>query len=155
MIISLENRVKLLGYCSEARSYKIFKENKAAIISLNEEELERFNFQKGDTEGVVNYALSIEGVIFAVFIVEKEGIVKLSLRSKGNFKVNEIAKKYFNGGGHMNAAGGISDVSVEETIENFKEIFNQYKTQINKHKTLKNEENTFNTCNFFRTNTNN
>ena len=124
-----ENRVKLLGYCLNHK-LQIFKENKAAIISLNAEELERFNFQKGDTEGVVNYALSIEGIIFAVFIAEKEGMVKLSLRSKGDFKVNEIAKKYFNGGGHMNAAGGISDVSVEETIENFKEIFNQYKTKL-------------------------
>ena len=124
-----ENRVKLLGYCLNHK-LQIFKENKAAIISLNAEELKRFNFKKGDTEGVVNYALSIEGIIFAVFIAEKEGMVKLSLRSKGDFKVNEIAKKYFNGGGHMNAAGGISDVSVEKTIENFKEIFNQYKTQL-------------------------
>ena len=79
---------------------------------------------------MVNYALSIEGIIFAVFIAEKEGMVKLSLRSKGDFKVNEIAKKYFNGGGHMNAAGGISDVSVEETIEKLKDIFKEHKTQL-------------------------
>ena len=124
-----ENRVKLLGYCLNQKLL-IFKENKAAIISLNAEELEQFNFQKGDTEGVVNYALSIEGIIFAAFIAEKEGIVKISLRSKGDFKVNEIAKKYFSGGGHVNAAGGISNVSVEETIENLKEIFNQHKTQL-------------------------
>ena len=124
-----ENRVKLLGYCLNHK-LQIFKENKAAIISLMAEELERFNFQKGDTEGVVNYALGIEGIMFAVFIAEKEGIVKLSLRSKGDFKVNEIAKKYFNGGGHMNAAGGISDVSVEETIEKLKDIFKEHKTQL-------------------------
>ena len=124
-----ENRVKLLGYCLNHK-LQIFKENKAAIISLNAEELKRFNFKKGDTEGVVNYALSIEGIIFAVFIAEKEGMVKLSLRSKGDFKVNEIAKKYFNGGGHMNAAGGISDVSVEKTIEKLKDIFKEHKTQL-------------------------
>ncbi len=111
-----ENRVKLLGYCLNQKLL-LFKENNSAIISLTAEELKRFNFQKGDTEGVVNYALTIEDVIFAAFIAEKEGMVKLSLRSKGNFKVNEIAKKYFNGGGHMNAAGGISNVSVAETIE--------------------------------------
>ena len=124
-----ENRVKLLGYCLNHK-LQIFKENKAAIISLNAEELKRFNFKKGDTEGVVNYALSIEGIIFAVFIAEKEGVVKLSLRSKGDFKVNEIAKKYFSGGGHKNAAGGISDVSVKETIEKLKDIFKEHKTQL-------------------------
>lgn len=124
-----ENRVKLLGYCLNQK-LKIFKENKSAIISLNAKELERFNFQKGDTEGVVNYALMIEGVVCAAFIAEKEGVVKLSLRSKGNFKVNEIAKRYFNGGGHTNAAGGISDVSVEETIIKLESIFNKYKSEI-------------------------
>ena len=96
----------------------------------NAEELKQFNFKKGDTEGVVNYALTIEDVIFAVFIAEKEGVVKLSLRSKGEFWVNEIAKKYFSGGGHKNAAGGISDVSVEETIEKLKDIFKEHKTQL-------------------------
>jgi phosphoesterase RecJ-like protein len=124
-----ENRVKLLGYCLNQK-LQIFKENKAAIISLNAEELKQFKFKKGDTEGIVNYALSIEDIIFAVFIAEKEGLVKLSLRSKGNFKVNEIAKKYFSGGGHKNAAGGISDISVNDTIEKLKEIFNEYKTQL-------------------------
>ena len=124
-----KNRVKLLGYCLNQK-LQIFKENKAAIISLNAEELKQFKFKKGDTEGIVNYALSIEDIIFAVFIAEKEGLVKLSLRSKGNFKVNEIAKKYFSGGGHKNAAGGISDISVNDTIEKLKEIFNEYKTQL-------------------------
>ena len=106
---------------------QIFRENKAAIISLNAEELERFNFQKGDTEGVVNYALSIEGIIFAVFIAEKEGVVKLSLRSKGSVKVNDIAKKYFQGGGHINASGGVSQVSVNKTIKKLEEIINNLK----------------------------
>ena len=124
-----ENRVKLLGYCLN-KKLMIFKENKSAIISLTAEELKHFNFKKGDTEGIVNYALSIEDIIFAIFITEKEGKVKLSLRSKGDFQVNEIAKKYFNGGGHKNAAGGISDISVNETIETLKEIFNQYNTQL-------------------------
>ncbi|OUV76542.1 MAG: DHH family phosphoesterase [Flavobacteriales bacterium TMED123] len=124
-----DNRLKLLGYCLNQK-LQILKENNAAIISLNAEELEKFNFQKGDTEGVVNYALMIEGIVCAAFIAEKEGMVKLSLRSKGDFKVNEIAKKYFNGGGHTNAAGGVSDLSVEETIIKLESIFNKYKSEI-------------------------
>jgi phosphoesterase RecJ-like protein len=124
-----ENRLKLLGYCLNQK-LQIFKENKAAIISLDAEELEKFNFKKGDTEGVVNYALMIEGIVCAAFITEKQGMVKLSLRSKGDFKVNEIAKKYFNGGGHTNAAGGISDVSVEKTIIKLESIFDKYKSEL-------------------------
>lgn len=124
-----EDRTKLLGYCLNDK-LQIFPELNSAIISLTEEELDRFNFKKGDTEGVVNYALAIKGIIFAVFIAEKEGKVKLSLRSKGDFKVNEIAKKYFSGGGHMNASGGISDRSVEGTVKKVVEVFEEYKNEL-------------------------
>jgi phosphoesterase RecJ-like protein len=124
-----EDRTKLLGYCLNDK-LQIFPELNSAIISLTEEELDRFNFKKGDTEGVVNYALAIKGIIFAVFIAEKEGKVKLSLRSKGDFKVNEIAKKYFSGGGHMNASGGISDRSVEGTVKKVIEVFEEYKNEL-------------------------
>ena len=124
-----EDRTKLLGYCLNDK-LQIFPELNSAIISLTEEELDRFNFKKGDTEGVVNYALAIKGIIFAVFIAEKEGKVKLSLRSKGDFKVNEIAKKYFSGGGHMNASGGISDRSVEGTVKKVIEVFEEYKKEL-------------------------
>ena len=102
---SSANRVRLLGYCLN-KKLLLYPENNSAIISLTAEELEQFKFQKGDTEGFVNYPLAIKGIKFAIFIAEKEGVVKLSLRSKGNFKVNKIANKYFNGGGHMNASGG-------------------------------------------------
>ena len=108
----------------------LYPENKAAIISLTAEELESFNFKKGDTEGFVNYALAIQGIRFAVFITEKEGLVKLSLRSKGAFKVNTIAKKYFAGGGHINAAGGVSQVSVKETVNEVEKIINKYKKEL-------------------------
>ena len=117
------DRIKLLGYCLNEKLL-LYPENNAAIISLTAEELERFNFKKGDTEGFVNYCLAIEGINFAAFITEKEGIVKLSLRSKGNVKVNEIAKKYFHGGGHINAAGGISQASVDKTIKILEKIIN-------------------------------
>jgi len=120
---SSENRMRLLGYCLKEKLL-LYPENNSAIISLNAEELDRFGFQKGDTEGFVNYALAIKGIKFATFITEKEGVVKLSLRSKGNFKVNKIAEKYFNGGGHMNASGGFSQLSVAETIKIVEKIIN-------------------------------
>ena len=126
---SSSNRIKLLGYCLD-KKLLLYPENNSAIISLNAEELEKFKFKNGDTEGFINYALGIKGIKFATFIAEKEGIVKLSLRSKGNFKVNEIASKYFNGGGHTNASGGTSQLSVNETIKKVEEIINNYKEKI-------------------------
>jgi len=127
---SSANRMKLLGYCLN-KKLLLYPENNSAVISLTAEELEQFNFKKGDTEGVVNYALAIKGIVFAVFIAEKDGMVKLSLRSKGNFKVNEIANKYFSGGGHMNASGGISEVSVNDTIKIVEKIISDNKTELN------------------------
>ena len=121
-----EDRVKLLGYCLNNKLL-VYPENNSAIISLNGSELKRFNFKKGDTEGFVNYCLSIKDIKFAAFIVEKEGVVKLSLRSKGKIKVNEIAKKHFNGGGHINAAGGISQMSVKQTIKKLEDIIKNLK----------------------------
>ena len=118
---SSPNKIKLLGYCLNEKLL-LYPENNAAIISLTAKELKKFNYQKGDTEGMVNYALSIKGITFAVFLVEKDEIVKLSLRSKGDFKVNEIAKKYFSGGGHMNASGGISSKSLNDTIIQLEKI---------------------------------
>ena len=124
------DRMKLLGYCLNDKML-LFPENNSAIISLSNKELKKFNFKKGDTEGIINYALAIKGIIFAAFIVERDNIVKLSLRSKGSFKVNEIAKKYFSGGGHENAAGGISTKNIESTIDKVKEIINNYKNELN------------------------
>ena len=120
---SSADRIKLLGFCLNEKLL-LYPENNAAIISLSAEELKQFNFKKGDTEGFVNYCLAIEGITFAVFITEKEGIVKLSLRSKGNVNVNTIAKEYFQGGGHRNASGGISQVSVNKTITILETIIN-------------------------------
>ena len=127
---SSESRMKLLGYCLNEKLLVLMK-NKSAIISLSSDELDRFNFKKGDTEGVVNYALAIEGIIFAAFVIEKDGVIKLSLRSKGEFRVNEIAKKYFSGGGHINAAGGVSSLNMNQTIEKLKDITNKYSKKLN------------------------
>ena len=126
---SSANRMRLLGYCLNEKLL-LYPENNSAIISLTAEELAQFKFQKGDTEGFVNYALAIKGIKFAIFITEKEGVVKLSLRSKGNFKVNEIANKYFNGGGHMRASGGVSQVTVNETIKIVEKIIKDYKKEL-------------------------
>ena len=128
---SSANRIKLLGYCLNEKLL-LYPENNSAIISLSASELERFEFQQGDTEGFINYALAIKGIKFAVFIAEKDGLVKLSLRSKGTFKVNEIAKKYFEGGGHTNAAGGVSQVDVNETIKIIEGIIKKYNKELTK-----------------------
>ncbi|MCK0131099.1 bifunctional oligoribonuclease/PAP phosphatase NrnA [Flavobacteriaceae bacterium F08102] len=103
-----------------------------AYISLSQNELNNFNYKKGDTEGFVNYALSLANVVFAVIFIEdqKQGIIKMSFRSKGNFSVNEFARKNFNGGGHHNAAGGKSEDSLSATIEKFKELLPLYKNEL-------------------------
>jgi len=124
------DRMKLLGYCINDKLL-LYPENNAAIISLTDEELNKFNFKKGDTEGIINYALAIKGIIFAVLIVQRGDIVKLSLRSKGEFKVNLIANKYFQGGGHTNASGGISYLTVNETIKKVENIINIHKEELN------------------------
>ncbi|MCX2678508.1 bifunctional oligoribonuclease/PAP phosphatase NrnA [Galbibacter sp. EGI 63066] len=101
-------------------------------IALSKEELEQFNYKKGDTEGFVNYGLSLKGVIFAVIFIEsaQDDIIKISLRSKGDFSVNEFARKHFNGGGHINAAGGRSEFSLEETTQRFEQLVKEYKDQL-------------------------
>lgn len=105
---------------------------KTAYITLTQEELNKFNYQKGDTEGIVNYALSVEGVIFAAIFIEdvEQQIVKISLRSKGKFSVNKFARSYFDGGGHDNAAGGKSTISLDATISKFLKILPNYKNEL-------------------------
>ncbi|MBB6500290.1 DHH family phosphoesterase [Pedobacter cryoconitis] len=122
-----ENRLRFLGNCL-TNKLEIIRELNTAIITVTAEELKRFNIVTGDTEGIVNYALSINGIRLAAFIIERTDKVKLSLRSTGDFPANEICKKYFNGGGHRNAAGGYSDKNLEDTIAYFKSILPDYKT---------------------------
>lgn len=114
--------LQLLG--KALQNMKVFKPYKTSYITLTQEELDQFHFKKGDTEGIVNYGLSIKNVILtAIFIENKEeGIIKISLRSTGDFDVNELARLHFNGGGHINAAGGKSFDSMKETILRFEEI---------------------------------
>ena len=122
-----ENRLRFLGHCLINR-LEVFTEYNAALITVTKEDLKRFQITTGDTEGIVNYALAINGIRLAALIVERPDRVKLSLRSTGDFPANEICKKYFNGGGHRNAAGGFSDQNLETVIGQFKGILPEYKT---------------------------
>lgn len=122
-----ENRLRFIGYCL-LNKLEVLSEYHTALITVGKEELSKFNITTGDTEGLVNYALSIIGIKLGVLIIERSELVKLSLRSTGNFPANEICKKHFNGGGHRNAAGGQSAQSLEETIARFKQILPEYKS---------------------------
>jgi phosphoesterase RecJ-like protein len=123
---SSEIRLRFLGHCLSEKLV-VLPEYNTAYISVNKEELDKYEVITGDTEGIVNYALSITGMRLAAFIVERPDKVKLSLRSKDEFPANEICKKYFNGGGHRNAAGGTSTESLETVINQFKLILPEYK----------------------------
>jgi len=124
------SRLLLLGQALS--NMKVLPEYKTAFITLTEEEKKKYNYEKGDTEGVVNYALSLKGIVFAAIFIEDEeqGIVKISFRSKGKFSVNKFARNYFNGGGHDNAAGGRSDESLEDTIVRFKTLLTSYQQEL-------------------------
>ncbi len=102
---------------------EVVKDGKVAILWLKRDELKEFGFQKGDTEGFVNYGLSIMGTQVSAFFMEDlyEDFIKISFRSKDDVDVNQFSRKYFNGGGHINAAGGKYMKSIEKTIEDFKE----------------------------------
>ncbi|WP_299135402.1 bifunctional oligoribonuclease/PAP phosphatase NrnA [uncultured Tenacibaculum sp.] len=120
------SRLLLLG--QSLSNLEILPEYRTAFITLSQEEKKKFNYEKGDTEGVVNYALSLKGIVFGVIFIEDEeqGIIKISFRSKGKFSVNQFARNYFNGGGHDNASGGKSELNMEDTIAKFKSLLPQY-----------------------------
>lgn len=123
-------RLKLLGY-SISEKLKSLPKQRTSYISLTTDELNNFNFKKGDTEGIVNYGLSILNIRFTAFFREsEEGYIKISFRSKGTFDVNQFARNYFNGGGHKNAAGGRSDLSMKETIEKFEMLVKRYEADL-------------------------
>nr|WP_315257391.1 bifunctional oligoribonuclease/PAP phosphatase NrnA [uncultured Flavobacterium sp.] len=121
------NRLQLLGRALQ--NMKVMMDHKTSYTSLTQEELNSFDYIKGDTEGIVNYGLSIKGIVFtAIFIENKEeDIIKISFRSQGDFDVNQFARDHFQGGGHSNAAGGKSEVSMEETINKFESLVQNLK----------------------------
>ncbi|GIZ09895.1 bifunctional oligoribonuclease/PAP phosphatase NrnA [Flavobacterium sp. UMI-01] len=119
------SRLQLLGRALQ--NMKVLEEHKTSYTTLTQEELDSFHYVKGDTEGIVNYGLSIKGIhLTAIFIENKdEKIIKISFRSQGDFDVNQFAREHFNGGGHRNAAGGKSTDSMEKTIQKFESIVTQ------------------------------
>ncbi len=124
------SRLQLTGVA--LTNLKILPEYHTAYISLSQEELNRCNYKKGDTEGLVNYGLSVKGIYFAVIFIEdlEQKIIKISFRSKGKFSVNQFSRKHFNGGGHDNAAGGKTIISLSDSIKGFLEILKDYKNEL-------------------------
>jgi phosphoesterase RecJ-like protein len=122
-----ENRTRFIGYVISQR-LEVIREYNVALMTVTQEDLEKYQINTGDTEGLVNYGLGIKGIKFAALIVDRKHLVKMSFRSKGNFPANEFAEKYFEGGGHFNAAGGHSAATLEETVKKFKEALPEWKT---------------------------
>lgn len=128
-------KLRFLGYAlSEKLQY--LPEYNTAYIAISAAELERFKSRTGDTEGLVNYALSIEGVVLAALLTERADAVKISFRSVGNFSVNTFARENFEGGGHKNAAGGKSDLSLEETVQKFLKLLPENKELLQEKKLI-------------------
>lgn len=125
-----ENRLRLLGHAITNRMI-VLEDYRTAIIHLSKQDLSDYHFKIGDTEGIVNYPLSMEKIVLAVLITEKKDLVRLSFRSKGSFSVNELARTHFNGGGHRNAAGGNSEKSLKDTISQLLNVLPEYKALLN------------------------
>ncbi|MCK9411184.1 MAG: bifunctional oligoribonuclease/PAP phosphatase NrnA [Prolixibacteraceae bacterium] len=126
-----EERLRLLGHTLSEKMI-ILPEYHAACISLTKEELKKYKFKPGDTEGFVNYPLSIKGIIFSSFFMENEEKIKISFRSKGGFAVNEFSSLHFGGGGHFNAAGGESRQSLSEAVEKWMALLPDYSDNLEK-----------------------
>jgi len=115
------SRLRINGY-AVSEKMKIYPEHRAALITLTRDELNRFEYKKGDTESLVNVPLQLDDVVYSVFLREETDYIKVSMRSKGSFPVNTLCEKYFNGGGHRNAAGGEFYGTMEECITRFESI---------------------------------
>ncbi|MBL4752970.1 MAG: DHH family phosphoesterase [Flavobacteriales bacterium] len=124
-----EDRIRLMGHALSER-LTVLTEFHTGFIALSKEDLIRFNFQNGDTEGLVNYIISIKGISFAVLMLEREQNVKCSFRSIGAFPANDVAQQHFKGGGHRNAAGGEYDGSLSDAVEHFRSVLVNFKAQL-------------------------
>jgi phosphoesterase RecJ-like protein len=124
-----DGRMRLMGYCLNEKM-KVIEEYNTAYISLTLEELRQFHFEPGDTEGFVNLPFSVNGVKVTALFIERDDHIKISLRSKGNIAINLIAQKYFDGGGHKNAAGGESKLNMTDTISKFTSLLPLYDKEL-------------------------
>ncbi len=125
----LENRLRFIGHALLNRM-EVFYEYNTTLMYIPKADLLRFDIKTGDTEGLVNHLLSIEGIKFGALVIDRDEERKWSFRSKGNFDVNTFARKHFEGGGHFNAAGGRSSDSLDHTIQKFKQVLKEYKDQL-------------------------
>jgi len=123
------DRMRLMGFCLSNRM-TVYPEYHAACMYITLEDQKAFNFKTGDNEGFVNMPLSIRGIVFSALFTEKEKYVKASFRSKGGFAVNEVSEKYFNGGGHRNAAGGELYASLSEALAQFEKLLPEFEDRI-------------------------
>lgn len=123
------SRWRLIGHSLKEKMV-IMPELKTGYISLSKAELEQYNYQSGDTEGLVNYPLMVKGIVFCVLFTEEDDFVKVSFRSKGNFSVNDFARAHFNGGGHDNAAGGRIYMGLDEAVKKFESLLPDYKDKL-------------------------
>jgi phosphoesterase RecJ-like protein len=124
-----EIKLRFLGFAL-AEKMVVLPEYRTVYFAISAEELKRYNSQTGDTEGLVNYGLSIEGIVFSAAIIDRSEIIRMSFRSVGDFSVNDFARKHFDGGGHKNAAGGNSYLPLDETVNKFISLLPQYKDQL-------------------------
>ncbi len=122
-------RLKLTGFVLSQKLH-VLPPYHTAYITLTSQELKQFGSQTGDTEGLVNFGLSIKGIKLSVMMYDRKDEIKLSFRSLGDFSVNELARKHFAGGGHKNASGGTSRTSLEETLQKFLKILPEYESQL-------------------------
>lgn len=125
----LENRLRFIGHALLNRM-EVFYEYNTTLMYIPKADLLRFDIKTGDTEGLVNHLLSIEGIKFGALVIDRDEERKWSFRSKGNFDVNTFARKHFEGGGHFNAAGGRSSDTLDHAIQKFKQVLNEYKDQL-------------------------
>lgn len=125
----LENRLRFLGHVLSSRMEVLYEYN-TALIYIPKSDILRFHIRTGDTEGIVNYPLSIKGIRFAALLIDRDEERRWSFRSKDEFDCNSFARKHFDGGGHYNAAGGRSAETIDENIRRFKEALKEYNFEL-------------------------
>ena len=124
-----ENRLRLLGHAISERMI-VLDDYKTSLIYLTKDDLKKYDYQIGDAEGIVNFPLMMEKINMSILLSERDKQIRISFRSKGDFSVNDLARKYFKGGGHRNAAGGKTYLSMEKTIDKIKTTLKEYKEQL-------------------------
>ncbi|TYZ10120.1 bifunctional oligoribonuclease/PAP phosphatase NrnA [Hymenobacter lutimineralis] len=124
-----EMRLRFLGFVLKDK-LTVLREYNTAYIAITQDELRQYQSKTGDTEGLVNFALSIEGVVFAAILIDRGNAVKISFRSVGDFSVSDFSRRHFQGGGHHNAAGGISYEPLDTTVQRFLDLLPHYQTQL-------------------------